>query len=226
MRTKYIFLLIALIFSCNNRNGVSEEVKQKTEIKREKEIYKNSLGTGLVIAPDSFQIYNDSNLQELILSTNMYNGKIPKSIYPIIFKPDYGLMHFVCLGFNDKFYRVLINDTLIGYFPRTSEYEFENWNKYIIESYGIALKERTDIYSSDNESSSKIKYNKEMLLCPIFLKGEFIKVRIGCQEGSFDESMEDEMCPQILKQCNKKGIEGWVRWKENEVLKIDILKAL
>ena len=160
MRTKYIFLLIALIFSCNNRNGVSEEVKQKTEIKREKEIYKNSLGTGLVIAPDSFQIYNDSNLQELILSTNMYNGKIPKSIYPIIFKPDYGLMHFVCLGFNDKFYRVLINDTLIGYFPRTSEYEFENWNKYIIESYGIALKERTDIYSSDNESSSKIKYNK------------------------------------------------------------------
>ena len=65
-----------------------------------------------------------------------------------------------------------------------------------------------------------------MLLCPIFLKGEFIKVRIGCQEGSFDESMEDEMCPQILKQCNKKGIEGWVRWKENEVLKIDILKAL
>ena len=226
MRTKYIFLLIALIFSCNNRNGVSEEVKQKTEIKREKEIYKNSLGTGLVIAPDSFQIYNDSNLQELILSTNMYNGKIPKSIYPIIFKPDYGLMHFVCLGFNDKFYRVLINDTLIGYFPRTSEYEFENWNKYIIESYGIALKERTDIYSSDNESSSKIKYNKEMLLCPILLKGEFIKVRIGCQEGSFDESMEDEMCPQILKQCNKKGIEGWVRWKENEVLKIDILKAL
>ena len=226
MRTKYIFLLIALIFSCNNRNGVSEEVKQKTEIKREKEIYKNSLGIGLVIAPDSFQIYNDSNLQELILSTNMYNGKIPKSIYPIIFKPDYGLMHFVCLGFNDKFYRVLINDTLIGYFPRTSEYEFENWNKYIIESYGIALKERTDIYSSDNESSSKIKYNKEMLLCPIFLKGEFIKVRIGCQEGSFDESMEDEMCPQILKQCNKKGIEGWVRWKENEVLKIDILKAL
>ena len=226
MRTKYIFLLIALIFSCNNRNGVSEEVKQKTEIKREKEIYKNSLGTGLVIAPDSFQIYNDSNLQELILSTNMYNGKIPKSIYPIIFKPDYGLMHFVCLGFNDKFYRVLINDTLIGYFPRTSEYEFENWNKYIIESYGIALKERTDIYSSDNESSSKIKYNKEMLLCPIFLKGEFIKVRIGCKEGSFDESMEDEMCPQILKQCNKKGIEGWVRWKENEVLKIDILKAL
>ena len=226
MRTKYIFLLIALIFSCNNSNGVSEEVKQKTEIKREKEIYKNSLGTGLVIAPDSFQIYNDSNLQELILSTNMYNGKIPKSIYPIIFKPDYGLMHFVCLGFNDKFYRVLINDTLIGYFPRTSEYEFENWNKYIIESYGIALKERTDIYSSDNESSSKIKYNKEMLLCPIFLKGEFIKVRIGCQEGSFDESMEDEMCPQILKQCNKKGIEGWVRWKENEVLKIDILKAL
>ena len=156
----------------------------------------------------------------------MYNGKIPKSIYPIIFKPDYGLMHFVCLGFNDKFYRVLINDTLIGYFPRTSEYEFENWNKYIIESYGIALKERTDIYSSDNESSSKIKYNKEMLLCPILLKGEFIKVRIGCQEGSFDESMEDEMCPQILKQCNKKGIEGWVRWKENEVLKIDILKAL
>ena len=226
MRTKYIFLLIALIFSCNNRNGVSEEVKQKTEIKREKEIYKNSLGIGLVIAPDSFQIYNDSNLQELILSTNMYNGKIPKSIYPIIFKPDYGLMHFVCLGFNDKFYRVLINDTLIGYFPRTSEYEFENWNKYIIESYGIALKERTDIYSSDNESSSKIKYNKEMLLCPILLKGEFIKVRIGCQEGSFDESMEDEMCPQILKQCNKKGIEGWVRWKENEVLKIDILKAL
>lgn len=225
------FLITVTIFlvACNQfvtKENLKETKQENLANIQIDTITQTNLGEGLVIVPDSFEIYLDSALEKKSISLNMYTSKIPNSISPIIFKPDYGIMHFVCLSNNSiKSYKVLINQNKIGYIPKNKNYRYELWDEYILKCYGISILDNENVYENPDTKSKIVEYKEDLTVCPIEIKENWLKIKIGCNESNADEEMEAELCSKIIKQCNK-GKTGWIKWKENNKLKVSILKLI
>ncbi len=126
---------------------VSSSIKSVPSVTQQEQLcgYDNqvsSLGVGLVIAPTTFEIYHDSLLKDKMASWDMYQDASNLNVCSKFFKPDYGIMHFVCIGITHKAYKVLVNFSDIKYLPKTKNYNFETWEEYILQSYGISRMER------------------------------------------------------------------------------------
>jgi hypothetical protein len=143
----YLLPFAIVLIYCANKN---ESIKNKkldslsnaviTPEPREKEnkdietlecTYDNGvadLGKGLIISPSKFDIYSDSLLTKKLITVDMYaqaDEKMP--VCPKFFKPDYGIMHFICLAETEKSYKVLANTSEVMFLPRAKGYEFAPW---------------------------------------------------------------------------------------------------
>jgi hypothetical protein len=190
----------------------------------------SSLGIGLIIAPQKFEIYNDSLLSNKIASWDMYEDESKINICSKFFKPDYGIMHFVCIAKSEKAYKVLVNFSDVKYLPKTKKYEFKTWDEYISQSYGIRrlLNENGDVSKKytlrikpeDNSDTLAIPNGLE-LFCPMKIEGDWIKVRYDCFYNEENNSYEGEPCHNYINKC-KNPLTGWLRWRKENHLLIDI----
>jgi hypothetical protein len=190
----------------------------------------SSLGIGLIIAPPKFEIYNDSLLSEKIASWDMYDDESKINICSKFFKPDYGIMHFVCISKSEKAYKVLVNFSDIKYLPKTKNYDFKTWDEYISQSFGIRRLTNDNgvisknytlrIKPEDNAHSLAIPKGHE-LFCPMEIKGDWIKVRYDCFYNDKNNSHEGEPCYSYIDKC-KNPLTGWLRWRQENQLLIDI----
>lgn len=190
----------------------------------------SSLGNGLILAPAKFDIYNDSLLTNKYASWDMYEDAARINICSKFFKPDYGIMHFVCLSKSQKAYKVLINASDIKYFPKTKSYDFKTWDEYILQSYGIRrLTSSTGDISAisplriaprDNTDTLAIPPGYEMF-CPIEIEGDWVKVKYDCFYNDENSLHEGEPCYDFIDQC-KNPLTGWLRWRQANKLLIDI----
>ena len=68
--------------------------------------------------------------------------------------PEVGIYDFICLEVLDRKYKVLINDTEIGYLPKNELYEFRTWEQLLVEK-GVSRVTNDNLihksYSSDSE---------------------------------------------------------------------------
>jgi hypothetical protein len=98
----------------------------------------STLGVGLVIAPTQFEVFTDSLLRDKWADVDMYayDGSTSR-LCPKFCKPDYGIMHFVCVGATNKSYKILVNHSDIAYVPKAKNYVFTPWDGYILKSFGI-----------------------------------------------------------------------------------------
>ena len=205
--------------------------KRKTAIKGIAASYDNpvsTLGKGLIIAPDKFVIYNDSLLNSKFESIDMYNNGSAIHCYSKYYKPDYGIMHFICLQVTDKCYKIIVDYNTIKYLPKSKKYQFVNWTNYIMESYGIRRNGSTTVSklplrvsSSDNSDTLSIPANYEMF-CPVEVKDDWVKVKFDCFYNDDTNKHEGEPCQTYISEC-KNPVTGWIKWKDGNKILIDIL---
>ena len=192
-----------------------------------------SLGIGLVIVPTKFEVFNDSLLTERWMTGDLSAGDTGLArLCPKFNKPDYGIMHFVCVGKTPQSYRILINCKEVKYLPKTTTYAFETWETYIMESYGVARStsesearfpsEPLRTAADEMADTLAIPAGQEQF-CPIQLQGDWLQVKYDCFYHEDDNPHEGMPCRQYISQC-KTPLTGWLRWRKDEHLLIDIFR--
>lgn len=186
----------------------------------------NSLGIGLIKAPAIFELFNDSLLKDRMLKVNVYEDEDQINFCSVFHKPDYGIMHFVCIEKSENFYRVLTGFSDQKFLPNREDYEFKSWEDYILDSYGIrrALKFKETNFLKmeplDNSQNITIPDGHE-LFCPIEVKGDWVKVKYDCFYNTTDNPYEGQLCHDYIDTCDKETI-GWLKWRNKNEITIDI----
>ncbi|MES2780857.1 MAG: hypothetical protein V4651_13270 [Bacteroidota bacterium] len=191
----------------------------------------SSLGIGLVIAPTVFEVFNDSLLKNKLVDYNMYSeDESDIGFCSKFYKPDYGIMHFVCVGKTTNAYKILINYSEIKYLPNTQKYAFETWDQYIMGSFGIKrLTDDSGDHSKilplrttpfDNATTVTIPEGYE-LFCPISVKGDWVHVQYDCFYNDENNTHVDEPCSNYIDKC-KHPLTGWLKWREGNKILIGI----
>jgi hypothetical protein len=162
---------------------------------------------------------------------DMYSeNKAEKIICTKFYKPDYGIMHFVCLEKSEKYFKVLINFSQVKYLPKKDTYKFVTWEKYILQSFGIR-RTLTDVKEghsgqafrkSNREDAEIITLPEgEELLCPIEIKDNWVKVRYDCYYNLDNHPYEEEPCHNYIDKCEP-SLTAWTKWREQNRILIDI----
>jgi hypothetical protein len=237
-----MFLGVCLVFySCkskNKREAVNSE-KTHTTTSPKLSVLKNcmynndvsSLGIGLVMTPEKFVLFNDSLLTDTFVKVDIYGENMDECpVCSKFYKPDYGIMHFVCLSQTSKVYKVLNGEANVKYLAKTKRYNFLSWNDYILNSFGIRRITNESGKSINNQpirkypgSTDTVAIPKGLeMFCPIKLKGDWLQVKYDCFYNNDDTKHEAEPCRTYISEC-KDPVTGWIKWREGNKLSIDIL---
>ena len=200
--------------------------KQNTECQYDNEV--NSIGIGLIIVPEKFKIYRDNKLSELYGEFDIYREEV--SICSKYFKPDYGILHFVCIERTNKYFKVLVNFSTVLYLENNKENIFTTWNDYILSSYGIRrltsnsgeISESQNLKSEPDDKSETLEIPEGYeLFCPIEIKKEWLKVQYDCFYNEEENPNEGKPCNEYIDKCKNPTV-GWIRWKKKNKILIDI----
>ena len=188
--------------------------------------YENSvsnLGVGLIIAPETFEVFDDSLLTKKFSTINMYKDENKINFCSFFYKPDYGIMHFVCIEENAKSYKVLTGPYEHEFLPKTKAYEFKTWEQYILGSFGV----RREIKGGSEQQLKEqpLEDSKDLeipegheLYCPMEMKGDWIKVKYDCFYNTENNPHEGQPCSTYIDKCDK-PLTGWIKWRiQNELL--------
>ncbi len=120
---------------------------------------------------------------------------------PFAFHPDYFVLAMTCLSENDSDYEVIVNEkTELRKFVRKSDasLKFETWEDLILSSFSVDF-DRMSNPLRESIQGKLMVVDSEVNFHPLEIRGEWIKVRVGDS-----------------KRC------GWVKWKENGSLQIEL----
>jgi len=194
----------------------------------------NTLGKGLVLVSieneqSRLVIYEDSLLQHKYVSWN-YSGEPAKPVCSKYYKPDYGFLHFVYLKETVKSYQVINGFNEIKYLPKEKTNEVISWDKYLLKSYGIAkyydgnigkrLEQPFRESPSEEAAIANIPKDAEML-CPMEIKGDWVKVQYDCFYNQKQNKYEGQPCHDFIEKC-KPAQMGWIKWRDKNKILIDI----
>ncbi|RYU90065.1 hypothetical protein EWM62_11020 [Mucilaginibacter terrigena] len=182
------------------------------------------------MAADTVELFNDSLLTSRYIKVSMYGDNMNIApVCPKFYKPDYGIMHFVCLSQTSKVYTVLNGKADVKYLPRVKGYDFITWEKYILSSFGVKrttengsrpVNDQPLRISPGSADTVVIPKGLEMF-CPVKLKGDWLKVKYDCFYNDEDTKHKSEPCNSYISEC-KNPTTGWIRWHEGNKLLIDI----
>jgi hypothetical protein len=188
----------------------------------------SDLGKGLIIAPTKYELFHDSLLTNKYSTVDMYKDFESENPYfcSMYFKPDYGIMYFACIGETANSYKVLTGFSEYKFLPKTKDYEFINWKRHILESFGIRRKieptKKQPLREKPLESSKEIKIPEGLEnLCPLEIEGDWVKVKYDCFYNSDNNNYEGQPCHDYIDKCNN-STTGWIKWREKNVILIDI----
>lgn len=183
-----------------------------------------TLGIGILISQGVIKLYDDAKLKSeygvLERSTDLLEQN-QLNICSKYHEPEYGLLHFVCLEERSDYFKIYINNRDVKYIPNDKKVYFLTWEEYIQSTIGIRRKrgetKNNPLRMTPSESSSIIEIPKgHELLCPVEIKGDWIKVKYDCFYGSSGYlEYEGQPCKQYIDNCEEELV-GWVKWKENE----------
>lgn len=186
----------------------------------------STLGVGLIIAPDTFSIFNDLGLKQRYAKIDMKRRAV-QDVCPKFFQPENQVMHFVCTEVTDKAYRVLINESDTKFISR--KYKFQTWEEYILTSYAvrrIALDTGASYHHLKLEpnlqaASLQLPAHGLEMLCPLEVKGDWLKVKHDCFYDRYTHEYEGQPCREYVDKCEN-AMTGWVPWRQGNILLIDI----
>jgi hypothetical protein len=173
------------------------------------------LGIGFAIATDPYEFEVLSTPKNLFINKELTENWKTDEVFPFFFKPDYGLYHFICLEKTKDYYKILVNDSEVGYLPNNSTYYFKTWDAVLIQSTVERLTKENPIRKESNNESEVIvndcEFDRLTVRDLIEKEGEF------WLQIYFSPECED------YPDKNTKVKYGWIKWRINGKLIVDIL---
>ena len=197
-----------------------------------------TLGKGLVrvnsgrgeIAP-IIELYNDSSLKEKYVSWNYYEQeKSEKPVCPKYFTLEPDVIQFVYIKETPRAYQVINGFDEIKYLAKSKVNVSANWQDHILNAFGIrrsTTEQDSDrpnqtIKKSPSETSETIKFpNGLEMLCPIEIKGDWVKVQYDCFYNQESNKYEGQPCNEFINKSTPAQL-GWIKWREKNKILIDI----
>jgi len=148
---------------------------------------------------DKYDIINEEHLYKKNLKVNTYY-------------PEYGLFILDCDGSENGYYEVKVNniDCYIKIAGNQDLLKFKTPEKHLMESYPYLYgNKNTPLRKEPSDKSEIIEGYSNHLYIPVEIKGDWLKVR------------DDKDC-YIGEEPSKDDIVGWVRWRKDGEIIIDI----
>lgn len=147
--------------------------------------------------------------------TYYYDGSDGKFEYanenfnPFAFHPDYFVLALKCVGEDENRYEVIvIEETGLKKFVRKDDatLKFETWEKHILKTFAVDFdREQNPLRETPEGQVKDFVLPKEATFHPVEVNGEWLKIR-------WDSS----------KKAVKNDKFGWVKWKENNKILIEL----
>jgi hypothetical protein len=174
----------------------------------------NELGIGFVIPYNPYQ-YEDGRHCDNIFADKKLKIKANVLVQPFFYKPDYGLYHFICISKTDKYYEVLINNSMKGYLPNDDNFMFMSWGSLLINKSVERLTNNNPIYEEPSINGRILEYS---------CKPDRLKV-----EEVIEKNNEYWISVSFLPSCEDREMSklgpnsGWIRWRTKTELLVNIL---
>ena len=152
----------------------------------------------VIINGKPYEIIDDEHLYKHLLSTDHYDA-------------EYGLFIMKAKDLNDKFYLVKINGKTYLIDKRYKDIlEFKTPEQYVMAGSPYLYKRpQNPLRKAPNDSAEIIKDYMKYTYVPIEIKGDWLKVK------------DDKECVPG-EGPSQKDIIGWVRWRKNGKIILDI----
>ena len=173
------------------------------------------LGIGFAIAENPYLYEDMSHPKDIFTNKELTNRIQTNKIFPFFYKPDYGLYHFICLEKNSKYYKILLNDSEIGFIPNNENYIFKNWETILMNASVERIDKQNLIRNNPTESDNEIitnncQYETLKVTDVIERNGEFwiaISFATNCE-------------PYPKENAERKT--GWIKWRNSDKLLVRI----
>ena len=174
-----------------------------------------SLGIGFVSPADLYKFESRENSLKVFIDSTLEETITNAPVLPFFYKPDYGQYHLVCLSKSKTYYKILINNTQVGFVPNDTSFTFFTWDSILLSSSIDRLTKNNPIKISPYETSNNIDYKCQSgILKVLEVKSSGNKSWI---QVSFPENCETYSSNQT------KVKKGWILWKEENKILVDIL---
>jgi len=195
------YLTIALILTLITANGQKYEPTE--------------FGIGFAIATNPFGFGKPQNPNDFFIDKELSKKIDIEKIAPFFHKPDYGLYHFICLEKTVEYYKILINKTEIGFIPNDSNYYFKTWDGLLLNSTVVRNNRNNQIKLEWTENSQTILNE---------CSSERLDVRDVIEKnGEYWISISFSPTCEVYLTENTEMKNGWIKWRTNEKLLIEIL---
>ncbi len=173
------------------------------------------LGIGFLIPENPYK-FDDNNPPQNIFSDKACSIKSDsKNIFPFFRKPDYGLYHFICLEKTERYYKVLINDSEIGFIPNNTDFYFKTWSTLLMKSSVQRISKEIPIRSNYTAQGKTFDYPCQR---DLFTVEDIIEVN-----GEYWMYVSyAENCVAYPDQVTKLNY-GWLKWRDQKKLFVTIL---
>jgi hypothetical protein len=173
------------------------------------------LGIGFAIATNPYKFENLSTPKNLFIDKELSKKWNSKDVFPFFFKPDYGLYHFICLEKTDNYYKILVNDTEVAFVPNDKNYYFKTWDAVILQSTVERLTKDNPIRKEWNDQSeiieNRCKFDRLTVQDIIQKDGEYwLQIYFSPECTDYPDK-------------NSKVEYGWIKWRKNNKLLVNIL---
>jgi len=153
-------------------------------------------------------VYIEGNVYDIIEQEHLYKEKIAVKSYD----PEYGLFILKCNGLdNNGSYKVLVNgsENFIKKSLSSEILDYKGYERYVIEGRPYLFRnKKTPLRMLPNEDAEIIEGYENFLYVPLEIKGDWLKVK------------DDKDC--YVDEPSEKDIIGWVRWRKDGEIIIDI----
>jgi len=131
---------------------------------------------------------------------------------PFAFHQDYFLLVLKCTEINDKFFEVVVNEeTGLRKYVRANDpvFKFESWQELVLRSFAVDFEKKTNpILEAPAGELRGGFFPKDITLRPIEIRGDWLRIEWQTDPGPRSRST--------------KNATGWVRWKEDGNLLIEL----
>jgi hypothetical protein len=121
-----------------------------------------------------------------------------------VIKDEYQKLTLNCLSTEGDFYKVFLEDSLIGYLAKNQpEISFQTWGEHVLSVFAVGFDiKRNPIKKEPNNLSSEISYDVDEFYHPAKVQGNWLQIKWGT-EGNWHY--------------------GWIKWKDKDKLIIELL---
>lgn len=193
---KSILINIALLLLIFN----SFQCQKKVALEYQNDKLIQNVGIGLVQiinSKENVTVFTDSNLDKI----KTKNAKVGNDFIPLLNKPDYGVLFFVCVEKGANFYKVAISKNEFAYLKNSSNLIFYNWENFLKEQVmGIESK---DLKNNPPRNA---------------IKGKPIDTKNWKSDDEIEILKVENTWLQV-KNISKNQI-FWIEWKDKDQLKV------